>query len=76
MSSWRDRDREKCWEQQERWESGGSQDGFRAVEHLFPPMDLNPGLASPISCWDAPCHYPRPAVPLQPWGQAGEAGLG
>lgn len=45
--------------------------GAEPVEHLSLPVVLNPGLVSPVSCWDTPCCSPRSPVPLWSWGRAG-----
>lgn len=50
---------------------GAARMGAEPVEHLSPPVVLNPELASPVSCWDAPCCSPRSPVPLWSWGHAG-----
>lgn len=82
---WREREREKRWEQQGRWEAGGSQAAFGAVGHPSPPLDLNPWLASPwgllLGCPPRPGVLPgagwrggwgcgAPADPTASWGGA------
>ena len=74
MRSWRDWEREKCWEQQERWEAEGSEDGFRAVEHLSPLTGPQPwaGITHLLLGCPVPLAKASSAPPVQ--GQAGEAG--